>query len=116
MKGELLPYIVGKQLSRPPKQSTNDKNTSIVKVDMREDIFRFAVERPLAELIREMSAFNDHNTDMDGAYHGDPIRCYAHTINDKFGLRANTVQMYALANRMVSIVIFSSKLQSSNTK
>ncbi|XP_015116888.1 translation initiation factor eIF-2B subunit gamma [Diachasma alloeum] len=98
LKGELLPYIVSKQLSRPPKQALDDKNTSIVKMDIREDIFRFAVEKSPDELIREMSAFNDHSFDLEGAYHGDLIRCYAHLVTDKFGLRANTVQMYSLAN------------------
>lgn len=96
-----MPYIVSKQLSRP-KQYTDDKNTSIVKMNTREDIHHFAVEHDLDELIRKMSAFNDHSYDFDEAYHGDSIRCYAHVINDKFGLRANTVQMYSYANSMVS--------------
>lgn len=79
----------------------DDRNTSMVQVDLKEDIFRFATEKPLDELIRKMSAFNDHNTDLEEAYHGDIIRCYAHVSNKKFGLRANTVQMYHLANAKV---------------
>ena len=102
VKGELLPYVVRKQLSRPPKQATDELTTSIVKLDTGEDIFRFAMESPITELIRKMSAFNDHKTDLADAYHGDSIRCYAHIITEQFGLRANTVQMYAFANRMVS--------------
>ncbi|XP_054009721.1 translation initiation factor eIF-2B subunit gamma [Hylaeus anthracinus] len=98
LKGELLPYIVSKQLSKPPKQCMDDKNTSIVGVDLKKDIFRFAVEKPLDELIRKMSAYNDHNTDLEDAYHGNIIRCYAHIVNGKFGLRTNTIQMYHLAN------------------
>lgn len=100
MKGELLPYIVSKQLSRPT-QVIDDKSTSIVKVNIKEDIFRFAIENLLDELIRKMSAFNDHNTDLEEAYHGDIIRCYAYVSNEKFGLRVNTVQMYHLANTKV---------------
>ncbi|CAL1681517.1 unnamed protein product [Lasius platythorax] len=57
LKDELLPYIVSKQLSRP-KQSVDDRNTSMVQVDVKEDIFRFAAEKPLDELIRKMSAFS----------------------------------------------------------
>jgi translation initiation factor eIF-2B subunit gamma len=71
-------------------------------MDTRKDIFRFAVEKPLDNLIRNMSAFNDHATDLDDAYHGDVIRCYAHIMNAKSGLRANTLQMYSLANAIVS--------------
>ncbi|XP_029155359.1 translation initiation factor eIF-2B subunit gamma [Nylanderia fulva] len=99
LKGELLPYIVSKQLSRP-KQS-DDRNTSMVQVDLKEDIFRFAAEKPLDKLIRKMSAFNDHSTDLEEVYFGDIIRCYSHISNEKFGLRANTIQMYHFANAKI---------------
>lgn len=101
LKGELLPYIVSKQLSKPRKQSLDDKNTSIVRVNLKEDIFHFAVEKPLDELIRRMSAYNDHSTDLEDAYHKDVIRCYAHIVDGKFGLRANTIQMYHFANTKI---------------
>ncbi|XP_011163998.1 translation initiation factor eIF-2B subunit gamma [Solenopsis invicta] len=100
LKGELLPYMVSKQLSGP-KQSVNDR-TSMMQMNLKEDIFHFAKENPLDELIRKMSAFNDHNTDLEDAYNGDIIRCYAHVSNEKFGLRANTVQMYHLANAKIT--------------
>lgn len=99
LKGELLPYIVSKQLSKP--KCVDDRNTSMVQMDLKEDIFRFATEEPLDELIRKMSAFNDHSTDLEEAYHGDIIRCYAYVSNNKIGFRANTVQMYHLANAKV---------------
>lgn len=102
LKGELLPYIVSKQLSKPSTQSTDDKNTSIVQVNLKEDIFRFAVENSLDKMITKMSSFNDHSTDLNDAYHGDIIRCYAHVVNGKFALRANTVQMYHAANAKIS--------------
>jgi len=104
LKGELLSYIVSKQLSKP-KLSIDDK-TSMTQMDLKEDIFHFAMEKPLDELIRKMSAFNDHNTDLEDAYNGDVIRCYAHVSNEKFGLRANTVQMYHLANAKVNNDVF----------
>ncbi|KAL0116476.1 hypothetical protein PUN28_009853 [Cardiocondyla obscurior] len=100
LKGEFLPYIVGKQLSRP-KQSIDDK-TSMAQMDLKEDIFHFAMKNPLDVLIRKMSAFNDHSVDLEDAYNADVIRCYAHVSNEKFGLRANTIQMFHLANAKIS--------------
>ncbi|CAL1681404.1 unnamed protein product [Lasius platythorax] len=74
LKDEFLPYIlVSKQLFRP-KQSVDDRNISMVQEDVKEDIFQFAAEKPLDELIREMSAFNDYNADLDDAYYGNIIR------------------------------------------
>ncbi|XP_050492634.1 translation initiation factor eIF-2B subunit gamma isoform X2 [Bombus huntii] len=102
LKGELLPYIVRKQFSKPSKQCTDDKNASVVQMNLKDDIYYFAVEKPLDELIRKMSAYNDHGTDLEDAYHGDIIRCYAHISNGKFGLRTNTIQMYHLANTKIS--------------
>ena len=100
LKGELLPYIVKKQLDKP-KVIIDDKNASVIKMDTRTDIFRFAEEKPIDSLIRSMSSFNDHGTDLDDVYHGDIIWCYAHIMNGKCGLRANTIQMYSLANALV---------------
>lgn len=75
----------------------------MIQVNLKEDIYRFATEKPLDELIRKMSAYNDHDTDLEDAYHGDIIRCYACIGSGKFGLRANTIQMYHLANTKVKI-------------
>ncbi|XP_012144904.2 eukaryotic translation initiation factor 2B subunit gamma isoform X2 [Megachile rotundata] len=102
LKGELLPYIVSKQFSKPPKQCVDDKNTSLVQVNLKEDIYRFAVEKSLDELIRKMSAYNDRSTDLEDGYNGDIIRCYAYIGNGKFGLRANTIQMYHFINTKIS--------------
>ncbi|XP_076758003.1 eukaryotic translation initiation factor 2B subunit gamma [Xylocopa sonorina] len=102
LKGELLPYIVSKQFSKPPKACVDDKNTSVVRMNLKKDIFSFATEKQLDELIRKMSAYNDHSTDLEDAYHEDIIRCYAYIGNGVFGLRANTIQMYHLANTKIS--------------
>ncbi|XP_033330331.2 eukaryotic translation initiation factor 2B subunit gamma [Megalopta genalis] len=102
LKGELLPYIVRKQLTKPPKKHIDDKNTLIVPVNSKKDIYDFADEEPLDELIRKMSAYNDHSTDLKNVYHGDVLRCYAHIVNGKFGIRANTIQMYHFANTKIS--------------
>ncbi|XP_014206975.1 translation initiation factor eIF-2B subunit gamma [Copidosoma floridanum] len=99
LKGELLPYIVKKQLDKP-KIFKDDKNASVVKLDTTQDIFRFAVEKPFNELIMHMSAYNDHDTNLESAYNKDVIKCYAQIVNGKCGLRANTLQMYYLANAL----------------
>ncbi|XP_076652876.1 eukaryotic translation initiation factor 2B subunit gamma [Halictus rubicundus] len=102
LKGELLPNIVRNQLTKPPKQFTDDKNTSIVQFNSKKDIYGFADEKPLDDLIRKMSAYNDHSTDLKDVYHGDIVRCYAHIVSGKFGIRANTIQMYHFANTKIS--------------
>lgn len=94
--------MVKKQLDKPKPAGADDKTASVVKMNTKKDIFQFAVEKPLDELIRSMSSFNDHETDLDDAYHNDIIRCYAHIVNGKPGLRANTKQMYSLANAVVN--------------
>ncbi|EFN89754.1 translation initiation factor eIF-2B subunit gamma [Harpegnathos saltator] len=99
LKGELLPYVISKQLLKP--KSIDDKNTSMVQVDLKQDIFRFVSKKLLDNTISKRSAFNDHNTDLEEAYYGDIIRCYAYVSNKRNGLRANTVQMYHLANTKV---------------
>lgn len=101
IKGDLLPYVISKQLTKPPKPLVEDKNNSVVKLDIKEDIHRFCSENPLESLVREMSSFNDCNSNLDEPYHGDIIRCYAYKISEQCGLRANTIQMYSLANATV---------------
>lgn len=100
LKGEFLPYIVRRQMSE--RKNVNDKNTSMVQEDVKEDIFRFVKENSLNTQVRQMSAFNDHSTDLEETYYGDIIRCYAYITNEKFGLRANTVATYHFANAKIS--------------
>lgn len=95
-----MPYIVKKQLDKR-KTIVEDKNASVVKVDVKRDIFSFAKEVSHDNLIRSMSSYNDHSTDLDDSYCGDIIRCYAHIVNESHGLRANSLQMYSYANAMV---------------
>lgn len=110
IKGDFLPYIISKQLTKPPKSFVDDKNTSIVKLNVKEDIQRFCSESYLDGLIREMSSFNDCNSSLDNSYHDDIIRCYAYNLTEQCGLRANTIQMYSLANATVSLLINETKL------
>lgn len=98
IKGELIPYIVKKQLSRP-KDSIEKKGTSEKNVAITKDIFNFAVESGYESRIRQMSAFNDHKLGNKGVFYNDILRCYAH-IPDKntFGIRVNTLSSFYLAN------------------
>ncbi|KAJ8920028.1 hypothetical protein NQ315_011678 [Exocentrus adspersus] len=100
IKGELLPHIVKKQLSKPPKQM--DTKESIVNVHDSGDIFAFAKEDELNLAIRGMSAYNDHIGDLKGAYHNDSIRCYAYIApKDTFGVRINTLPAYWSVNAKI---------------
>ncbi|CAH2010654.1 unnamed protein product [Acanthoscelides obtectus] len=93
LKGELLPHIVKKQLSKPPK--TSEPRESIVTLRDAGDIFAYAKEDDLDLAIREASAYNDHIGDLKPAYHDDSIRCYAYIApKDAFGVRVNTMMNY----------------------
>ncbi|XP_046742908.1 translation initiation factor eIF-2B subunit gamma [Diprion similis] len=109
IKGELLPYIIKKQLAASNNPKKMEKNTSIIGKNTKKDVFQFAMEnpwdkrhKPLCVLIAEMSAFNDHSTNLESAYNGDLIKCYAVIESNQFGARANNVQMYALANKIIN--------------
>lgn len=97
LKGELLPHIVKKQLSKPPKPQ--ETNTSVVNAKDESDIFSYAQESEWQILIREASAFNGDS---------DVIRCYAYLAeNDVSGVRVNTLPAYWSLNGQVSFVCFS---------
>lgn len=114
LKGEFLPYIIKKQLSKPPKPM--DTKESLVNVSDTGDIFSFVKEDELDLAVREASAYNDHIGDLKPAYHGDMIRCYAYIApNDSIGTRVNTLQSFWSLNGKVSgfrlsILSFNTKL------
>lgn len=101
LKGELLPYIIKKQLSTPPKPM--DTKESLVNVSDVGDIFTFAKEDELDLAVREASAYNDHIGDLKPAYQGDMIRCYAYIApKNTIGIRVNTLHSYWSLNGKVS--------------
>lgn len=105
LKGELLPHIIKKQLSKPPKVA--ETNHSVVNNKNEGDIFYYAKESELDLLIRETSAYNDHTGDMKSCYNGDCIRCYAYIAeNDSFGIRVNTIPAYWDINHKVNKIIY----------
>lgn len=103
VKGELLPYIIKKQLSKPVK-TMEDKNVSVAHVDIHKDVFSFATQKGFDQMIREASTFNDHVNGMKACYHDDLIRCYAYIPpKDSYAIRVNTLSAFCLINSKVSI-------------
>lgn len=107
IKGELLPHIIKKQLSKPPKLA--DTRESVVNVPIAGDIFCFAKEDEFDLAIREASSYNDHMGDLKPTYGGDVIRCYAFLApRDSIGVRVNTLPNYWSLNGRVSTVKYCS--------
>lgn len=101
IKGELLPHIIKKQLSKPPKQANTKE--SVINVKDSGDIFTFAKEDNLDLAIREASSYNDHLGDLKPSYTGDSIRCYAYLApKDTFAVRINTLAAYWSVNAKVN--------------
>lgn len=103
VKGELIPHIVKKQLSKPKnieKQGASEKN-----VDVKKTIFELAVETGYESQIRGMSGYNDHRLGRKGVYHNDILRCYAHIpSSETFGIRINKMSSFYLANSKVCLI------------
>ena len=105
LKGELLPHIVKRQSSRTKRKAATE-NASVVDVFDEYDICIYAVASEMELLVKEMSTFNDHLTDMESSYHGDTIRCYAHIAEpDAFGVRVNTLPSYWSVNSKVGVIV-----------
>lgn len=101
VKGELIPHIVKKQLSKP-KNVVEKKGTSEKNIDITKDIFDYAVISGYEGKIREMTAYNDHKLGSKGIYYNDILRCYAYVSNkDVFGVRVNTLSSFYLTNNKI---------------
>lgn len=106
LKGELIPHLVKKQLSRPKvleTQGTSEKNANVGKT-----IYDFAIETGFESQIRNMSGYNDHRLGRKGVYHDDLLRCYAYIPNqESFGMRINKLSSFYLANSKVGFSNYS---------
>lgn len=101
LKGELLPHIIRKQLSKPSTKKA-DTNTSMVNSKVESDIFYYSKESELKLLIRERSTYNDHIGDNKPCYNDDSIRCFAYiSESTHFGIRVNTIPAYWTTNNKV---------------
>lgn len=100
IKGELLPFIIKKQLSKPP---VDDKNTSVAHYKVSNDVFKFATLKHFDDMIRKKSTYNDHKTGTKNCYNNDIIKCYTYVAPaNSYGIRVNTLSSYCLANSKVS--------------
>lgn len=102
LKGELIPYIVKKQMSRPSAHTEfGEKPTSIDNVNTKsDDIFQFVRQNDLDRKITETSLYNDSVN--RNPFNDDIIRCYALSAPEKsFGLRVNTTLSYCAANQKI---------------
>uniref|UniRef100_A0A1B6K928 Translation initiation factor eIF2B subunit gamma n=1 Tax=Graphocephala atropunctata TaxID=36148 RepID=A0A1B6K928_9HEMI len=102
LKGELVPYTVKKQFTRPFAKLDQEKAASIVIPRPKVELVEMAEELKLALKVRTMSNFTDHHGDQSGAYHGDEVRCYAFVAPETtFATRANTLPEYCRINREI---------------
>ncbi|KAJ1532156.1 hypothetical protein ONE63_000780 [Megalurothrips usitatus] len=100
LKGELLPYIVRKQSSKPTQPLEGDAPN--VGGGTKKDINQFAEDSTLVSKVLPISLSNDHWGDMKSTFQDDKVRCYAYVANaTSFGLRVNTLQAYASINRKI---------------
>ncbi|XP_077298702.1 eukaryotic translation initiation factor 2B subunit gamma [Arctopsyche grandis] len=101
IKGELLPFIVKKQLSKPTPNHSDEERLSKKVID-EADIFNFICQDPLDEKIRKFSFYNDHSHGMKGCYNNDVIRCYAYVAEkSSYAIRVNTLPTYCLINSKI---------------
>lgn len=101
LKGELIPYIVKKQMARPKVHTSDGEKgpLSVVNVNVKhDDIFQFVSHSDLEQKIIETSLFNE--SDSRNPFSGDTIRCYAlHPQENCFGIRVNTILSYCTINQ-----------------
>lgn len=95
LKGEILPFVVKKQLSRFYKNiKSNEKQ---ITADEKPDIFNISKSEN-ENNIRLMSCFGNVSTTEE------MIKCYACVMNSNIGVRANTLYDYCKINKIVSLV------------
>jgi len=93
LKGELLPFVVKKQLS---KHCKNIEPIEKLIEDEKLDIFNISKESDIEKNIRSISWFgNTCNSE-------DLIKCYACVMDSNIGIRANTLYDYCRINKIVS--------------
>lgn len=94
LKGELLPFVVKKQLSKHCKGIESKEN--FVEENEKPDIFNISRESDIENNIRSMSCFGNVSTSEE------IIKCYACIMDSNIGIRANTLYDYCRINKIVS--------------
>lgn len=102
LKGELLPYVVKKQMSRPSTVAETDKPMSDFNVNPKhDDIFNFISQSLLASKVAATTLYNEERSKLLKDI--DLIKCYAvKAPKDAFGLRVNTVKSFCAANQKIN--------------
>lgn len=105
LKGELLPYVVKKQMSRPAAAvSETDKPMSDFNVSSKhDDIFNFISRSLLAPKIAATTLYSEERSKLVKDI--DVIKCYAvKAPKESFGLRVNTVKSFCAANQKINAI------------
>jgi len=95
LKGELLPFVVKKQLSKHCKNI--EPNMKLIE-DEKLDIFNISKKSDIENNIRSMSCFGNMSISED------LIKCYACVLDSNIGVRANTLYDYCKINKIVSYI------------
>ncbi|XKL67980.1 hypothetical protein PGB90_003471 [Kerria lacca] len=107
VKGELIPYVLKKQMSRDNKlPSLIDISPEISPMNHQNekktvDIFLLAKDLDYDILAKTLSSYNDHTGDLNPVYLNDNIKCYSY-ITKEFGIRTNTLHDFYKANKTVA--------------
>lgn len=101
IKGELLPFIIKKQMSRPSHVSNNLGNSEL-SFDSK-DIFEHVKQEALDQKVLETNLNNFSR--LKKSHKSELIRCFAHIApNNSIGIRVNTVLSFCAANKKVFLI------------
>ncbi|XP_025198720.1 translation initiation factor eIF-2B subunit gamma [Melanaphis sacchari] len=95
LKGELLPFVVKKQLSKHSKNIEPSEKCIEDEEDEKPDIFNISKESDIETNIRSMSCFGNISN------FEEIIKCYACVIDSNIGIRANTLYDYCRINKII---------------
>lgn len=94
LKGELLPFVVKKQLSKYCQGIKSNENKD--EDDAKLNIFNVSKEFNNENNIRSLYGVGNKS------YTEDIIKCYACKMDSNIGVRANTLYDYCKINKIVS--------------
>ncbi|XP_072024090.1 LOW QUALITY PROTEIN: translation initiation factor eIF2B subunit gamma-like [Amphiura filiformis] len=104
VKGELIPYLVKKQFSRPSGKGdkNEDQMDSIdpIQNNKQKDIDSYYSVNELTKTATEMSSWSEYGDSMSSAS-DNHIRCHTHIMQEGFCMRANTTAAYCEVNRQI---------------
>uniref|UniRef100_A0A7M4G2N5 Translation initiation factor eIF2B subunit gamma n=1 Tax=Crocodylus porosus TaxID=8502 RepID=A0A7M4G2N5_CROPO len=105
IRSELIPYLVRKQFSCPTssQQEQDYKEQDQKRREPKSlDIYSFMKEEEsLLKFALGKTCWNDHQGDLNEAFHMGRVRCYVHVMKEGLCFRVNTLGLYIEANRQV---------------